>query len=54
MTKWRSVTMVVVPGCVLLAGYMLATAEHHHEEKIVRPAALCAPRIPLALGFGPR
>ena len=40
MTKGRSITMVAAPGCALLAGYMLFSAEHHHEEKIVRRAAI--------------
>ena len=40
MNKWRSITMVAAPGCALLAGYMLLSAEHHHEEKIVRRAAI--------------
>jgi hypothetical protein len=40
MNKWRSITMVAAPGCALLAGYMMLSAEHHHEEKIVRLAAI--------------
>jgi hypothetical protein len=36
MTKWRTVTAVVVPGCLILSVYFVANAEHHSAEKIVR------------------
>ena len=36
MAKWRNVSFVAVPVCVLLAAYVFGTAEHHeHHEKAV-------------------
>ena len=46
MTKWRSITAVAVPGCLLLSVYFVATGEHHHGEKIVCSRA-CACARPL-------
>ncbi len=36
MNKWRTVTAIVAPCCVLFSIYSVATASHHSAEKIVR------------------
>lgn len=36
MSKWRSITALVVPGCFGLAAYIFANAQHHGHEHPVR------------------